>query len=119
MLLELVLDDRALFLDHKDLVQALGELAQALALDGPGHRNLVKPDADLGGVRLVDAKGVEGLADVEIGLAGGDDAEPRIGAVDDRLVELVGAGEGDRRIALVAGAAVLPAPAAASPASGC
>jgi len=36
---------------------------------GQEHADLVEADADLGGMRLVDAKIVEGLADVEIGLA--------------------------------------------------
>jgi len=44
---------------------------------------------------------VEGLAHVEIGLAGGDDADARLGAVEHDLVELVGAGEGEGGIELV------------------
>ena len=49
-------------------------------------------------VALVDAEIGQRLAHIEIGLAGGDDAEPRRLAVDHDAVELVGAGEGgDRR----------------------
>ena len=51
LLLQLVLDDLPLFLDDEDLVEALGELAHALGLERPGHRDLVDADADLGGVR--------------------------------------------------------------------
>jgi hypothetical protein len=101
LLLELVLDDRALFLDHQDFLEPLGELARAFALERPDHADLVHADADVGRHLLVDTEVVERLAHVEIGLAGGDDAEARIGAVDDHAVELVGAGEGQRCIELV------------------
>ena len=50
LLLQLVLDDLPLFLDDEDLVQALGELAHALRLERPRHRDLVDADADVGGV---------------------------------------------------------------------
>ena len=68
-----------------------------------GHdiADLVEADADLGGMRLVDAEIVERLAHVEIGFAGGDDAEARLRAVDDDAVEPVGAGKGECRVELV------------------
>jgi hypothetical protein len=51
---------------------------------------------------LVDAELVERLADIEIALAGGDDADLRIAAAGgDDLVELVGAHEGQHGVALV------------------
>ena len=101
LLLELVLDDRALFLDDEDLFEPLGKMADALALERPGHRHLVEAQADLGGMRIVDPEIVERLAHVEIGFAGRDDAEARPRAVDDDPVEPVGAGEGERGIELV------------------
>ena len=94
LLLDLRLDQRPLLLDHQDQVEALGELAHALRLERPGHADLVDPDAELIGPDLVDAKLVHGLANVEIALAGGDDAElgPRAAAYDD-AVDPVGAVE--------------------------
>ena len=78
LLLQLVLDDLPLFLDDQDFLEAFGELAHAFGLERPGHRDLVHADADLGGVGLGDAEVVERLPHVEIALAGGDDAEPRL-----------------------------------------
>ncbi len=101
LLLELVFDDRALLLDDQDLLEPLGEMADALALERPGHRHLVEADADIGGMRLVDPQIVQRLAHVEIGFAGGDDAKARIRAVDDNAVEPIGAGKGQCRIELV------------------
>ena len=101
LLLELVFDDRALFFDDQDFFEALGEMADALAFERPRHRHLVKADADLGGMGLVDAQIVERLAHVEIGFAGGDDAKARVRAVDDDAVEPIGAGKGERGVELV------------------
>ena len=101
LLLQLVLDDLPLLLDHQDLGEALGEVAHALGLERPGHRDLEQADADLGGLLLVDAEIVERLANVEIALAAGDDAEPRLRAVDDQLVEPVHAAVVQRRVDLV------------------
>ena len=78
LLLQLVLDDLPLLLDDEDLLQAFGEVAHALGLERPGHRDLVDADADLGSEPLVDAEVVERLAHVEVALAGRDDAEPRL-----------------------------------------
>jgi hypothetical protein len=41
LFLDLVLDQLALFLDHQDLFQALGEALRALRLERPGHRHFV------------------------------------------------------------------------------
>ena len=101
LLLQLVFDDLPLFLDDQDLFQPFGELAHALRLERPRHRDLVDANADLGGVGVVDAEVVERLADVEIALAAGDDAEPRLRRIDDDPVELVDAAIGERRVDLV------------------
>jgi len=76
MLLDLVFDDLALFLDHQDLVQALGEFADALGLQRPGHAYLQQPQSHGAGGRLVDAHHGQGLAHVQVALAGGHDAQP-------------------------------------------
>ena len=101
LLLELVLDDRALFFDDEDFVEPLGEMADALAFERPRHRHFVEADPDFGGVRLVDPEIVQGLAHVEIGFAGGDDAKARVRAVDDDAVEPIGAGKGESSVELV------------------
>ena len=107
LFLELVFDELALLLDHQDLVEALGEAAHPVGLEGPHHAHLVEPDADLGGEGRVDAQVVEGLAHVEVALAGGDDAQPRLRRVDHHPVEPVGAAVGQRRVELVVEQALL------------
>ena len=101
LLLQLVLDDRALLLDDEHLFEPTRELADPLPLQRPDHADLVDPHTDLGGVRLVDAEILQRLQDIEIGLAGGDDAEAGEGAVEDDAVEPVGARERQRRVDLV------------------
>ena len=82
LLLELVLDHLALLLDHQDLFQTARELAHAVGLQRPGHRHLEQADADLACIALVDAQLFERLEHVHVGLAGGDDAQPRVGRID-------------------------------------
>ena len=52
-------------------------------------------------MRVVDPEIVEGLAHVEIGFAGGHNAETRPRAVDDHTVEAVCASKGECRVELV------------------
>src|SRR3546814_5066773 len=63
--------------------------------------------SDLPGTRLVDAEVVQGLTHVEIGLAGGDDAEAALAVAEHHAVELVGAREGEGGVDLVAVQALL------------
>ena len=98
---QLVLDDAALLLDHQDLVQPLGELVHGDRLQRPAHADLQYTQADLGAQLLIQAEVFQGLAHVQIGLAGGDDAQARIGRIEQHLVEVVGAGESAGRIDLV------------------
>ena len=97
LLLQLRLDDGALLLDDQHLLQPLGEAPHSLGLERPRHRHLVEPQAQRPRLRLADAEFLQRLAHIEIGFAGGDDAEPRLRRVDDDAVEPVGAGEGERR----------------------
>ncbi len=70
-------------------------------LSGHGAADLVEADAELVAFDLVDAEFVERLADVEIALAGGDDADLRVAAArGDGAVELVGAHEREHGVAL-------------------
>ena len=101
LFLELVFDDLPLLLDDQDLGQPLGEVAHPFGLQRPGHRDLEHADADLGRVGLGDAQVVERLAHVEVALAAGDDAEPRLGRIDDDAVQVVDATVMQRCIDLV------------------
>ncbi len=104
-LLQLVLEQLPLLLDHQDLLEALGEAAHAVGFERPDHADLVQTDADPRREFVIDAELVERLTDVEVGLAGGDDAEARgvvgIVAVDQHAVELVGPAVRERRVQLV------------------
>ena len=62
-------------------------------LQRPAHAHLEDPQSDLGGHRRIDAQILKGLQDIQIGLAGGDDAKPGFGAVHDDAVKLVGSGK--------------------------
>ena len=55
LLLDLVLDDLALFLYDQDLFESFGEAPRPLRLERPAHRHLVDADAGLARERLVDA----------------------------------------------------------------
>ena len=115
LFLQLVFDQLPLFLNHQNFFQPVGELAHALRFQRPDHAHLVQADADLGRQRIVDAQFVEGLAHIEVGLAGGDDAQSRRGAgsvgrfvrVDDDAVQVVGAAVGQRGVKLVVQQAAL------------
>ncbi len=92
---------RALLLDDDDEIEAVGEFGKLAAAERPGAADFVKPDAELVAFDLVDAELVEGLTDVEIAFAGGDDADLRIAAAGrDGAVELVGAHESEHGVAL-------------------
>ena len=102
LLADLDLDQRALLLDHDDLLEAVGEFLEVALADRPRAGDLVEADAEIVAPDLVDAELVERLADVEIALADGDDADLRRPAArGDVLVELVGAHERQHGVALV------------------
>ena len=100
-LLDLILDDLAAFLDDEDLLEPDREFAHAFRLQRPGHADLVKPQADLGGDFGRDAEFAQRLPDVLVALARGHDAEPGVRRIHGDAVDLVGAGKGDRGKALV------------------
>jgi hypothetical protein len=95
---QLVFQVRALLLDHDHFLQAFGEAPRALGLQRPGHADLVETDAERPAALFGQAEIFERLARVEIGLAGGHDADARLGArlggIDHHPVEAVGAHEG-------------------------
>ena len=69
LLLDLVLDDLAALFDDEDLLEADGEIAHAFRLQRPGHADLVKSQADLGGDLLGNPELAQRLADVLVALA--------------------------------------------------
>ena len=94
-------DQRTLLLDHDDEVEPLREFREFLAADRPHAGDLEQAQAEVVAFHFVDAEFVERLAHVEIGFAGGDDADLRIApARRDDLVELVGAHESEHGVAL-------------------
>ena len=92
-ILELRLDKSAFLLDDEDRLEPVGEAPRAIGLQRKRHRDLVQPNSDLPRRHLVDAEIPERLPDVEIGLAGGRDPEPRPVAIPHRAVEAVGPAE--------------------------
>ena len=106
-LLELALDQRALLLDHDDLLEAGGEGAHGLGLERPDEAELQDPEPEPLRLVPIDAEVGERLAQIEIGLAGRDDAEARRRAVEHQAVEAVAAREGARRLELEAVQALL------------
>ena len=84
--LQLVFEQLPFFLDDEDFLQPFGKLADAFRFQRPDHADLVEPDADFGGERVIDAEFVQGLTDIEIALAGRQNPQPRIGRVDDHPV---------------------------------
>ncbi len=55
------------------------EVAHAFRLERPGAADLVEAQAERVGLRLVEPEIVERLTHVEIGFAGGDDADLGLG----------------------------------------
>ena len=102
LFLELVLDQRPFFLDDENLFQPFGEAADAFAFQRPGHADLVDGQADFLGECLVDAEIFQRLHDVEVGFAGGYDAEAAVRPVDDSPVEIVGPRIGQRGVQFMA-----------------
>ena len=77
-------------------------MADAFGVERPGHADFEDAQLDVRGQRLVDAQRVQRLSDVKIGLAGRNDAEARLWAVDHGTVQPVGPGIGKRGVDLVA-----------------
>ncbi len=72
----LLLDERALLLDHEDLVDRPGQLEHAGRGHRIGHRQLQDPDARAGEVGRADAARLQRPEHVAVRLARADDAQP-------------------------------------------
>ncbi|CUJ49355.1 Uncharacterised protein [Achromobacter xylosoxidans] len=102
-LLQLVFEHLALFLDHQDLVQAIGEARHAGGLQRPHHADLEQPQADALAHRLAQPQVGQRLTRIQVGLARGHDAEARVARrhLPQLAVQVIGAGVGQRRVQLV------------------
>jgi hypothetical protein len=89
----LIFDEAALFLDHQDVLQPFGKTSRAALLKRPGQCDLVDAQADFLRISVGNTEVRQRLPQIQIGLAGGDDAKPRRFAVEHDAIELVGAGE--------------------------
>ncbi len=98
---ELVFENAAFFFNHQNLVQALGELMHRDRLQRPAHADLEHAQADRGAQRFVETEIIQRLTHVEVGLAGGDDAQTRVRRIEHHLVEVVGPSKGARGVDLV------------------
>src|SRR4029077_9852792 len=93
---ELVLDEAALLFDDQNVLDALRKGQRALRLERPDRRDFVAADAERAAALFAYAEFGQGLPRVQIGLAGGDDTQPRLWRIDHHVVELIGAREGLR-----------------------
>ena len=91
----LILDERALLLDDDDEVQTVGEVAHDHRIERPHHADLEQADAERSAI-VGEAEIAERLQQILPGLAGRDDADPRLRAVADDAVQAIGARIGER-----------------------
>ncbi len=102
LLAHLHLDQRALLLHHDDEIETVGEFLEIALADRPRAGDLEEAQAQRVAPDLVDAELVERLPHVQVGLAGGDDADLRATAArGDVFVELVRPHESQHGVALV------------------
>ena len=99
--LELELDQAALLLDDQQLLEPARKTERAFGLERPAQAHLVEREAEIRRAPLVEPEQVERLAHIEIGLAGGDDADAPARAVEHHAVEAIGARERQRGRQLV------------------
>ncbi len=101
LLADLHFDERALLLDHDDEIEPPRELYQFPLRERPRAGDLVEAKPHVAGLDLVEPELVQGLADVEIGLADRDHAHLGLAAAgEDDAVEVVGPHEGQHGVAL-------------------
>nr|GFA13410.1 hypothetical protein [Tanacetum cinerariifolium] len=98
---QLILDHAAFFLDHENFFKTLGEAMHRDWFQRPAHADLEHADAHRCAEFFVDAELFQRLAHVQVGLAGGDDAQPRLWRIDHHFVEVVGPRKRPRRIDFV------------------
>ena len=97
---ELILDEAALLLDDKHILQTFGERLCPGFLQRPGQRDLVDAKPQRLRLGVGDAEVGQRLPEIEIGLAGRHDAEPRRLRIQHDAVEAVDARERRHRLHL-------------------
>ncbi len=101
LLLDLVFDDLAPFLDNQNLFQPLRKMPDAFWFQRPGHAHFVKTQADGGLFGGTDAQFGQGLPHILVSLARGDNAKAGVLVGNGDLINMVGTGKGDGGVALV------------------
>src|SRR5215831_727019 len=97
----LYFDKRAFLFDNDDEIEALCELSQLLAAERPNAGDFEYSQAEIVAFEFVDAEFVEGLAHVEISLAGRYHANPRCSSArSDNAIESVGTHKGEHGVTL-------------------
>ena len=100
LFLKLVFNDLALFFHHQNLLQAGGKFACELGFERPHHRHLVQANTHALAGGVVQAQVEQGLARVVKSLAAGHQAKAVVRALNDVVVEPVGADIGQRGVPL-------------------
>src|SRR5581483_4437504 len=99
---DLGLDQRLLFLDHDDALEAAREGENFRTVQRPGAAKLEQAQAEIVASLFVETEVVERLAHVAVSLADGDDADlRRRPAGDNGPVDGIGAQKSENRVALV------------------
>ena len=101
LLLDLELDDFAAFFNDQNFFETFSKAPHAFGFQRPWHPNFIDAHPDGSGFCFANPKLAQRLAGVLIGLAGGDDSEPRVRRVHDDLVDLVCSAKGNCRIAFL------------------
>lgn len=94
ILLELAFDDAAFFLDHQHFFLAAHKIQRVAAGQRPDHADLVDVDAQPAAGGLVHAQQAQRFHQVQMALAGGDDAKSGVLDVIDVPVDRVGLNKG-------------------------
>src|SRR5262252_3111435 len=68
LLADLHFDERALFLDHDNEIEASGEVHQILTADRPRTTDLIETQTEVVALHLIEPEFVERLPDVEVAL---------------------------------------------------
>src|SRR6202453_3327219 len=96
----LILEQRALLLDHDDEIETLSKLPHDHGIKRPHHADFEEPQPKRGAV-VVEAEIAQRLQEILPRLPRGDHAYPRALAIADDAVEVVGARIGERSRELV------------------
>ena len=95
---QLRLDQRTLFLDHHDQIEALGKCLDDRWFQWPHHADLEQPHADARRLHFIDAEIVKRLAHIEITFARSHDADLRsLATLEHNRIDGIDLGERQNR----------------------